>query len=356
MSILTRPILEISIEKLISNFKYLSSMSKGAISASVVKDNAYGIGAVEVASALYNQANCRHFFVAHAVEAERIYPFVKDASIYVLQGIGEDSLELFQKLKLIPVISSPEQLAFWNSNKIKDIKPALQIDTGLNRLGFREQDLADVNINEQDFSLLMSHLSCADIKDHFLNNRQLEKFKSLKQQYFPNTPASLAASDGVFLGKDFDFDMVRLGAAVYGINTVPYRQNIIQNIIKIKAPILQISTLDTGDFAGYDASYKAMSKRKIAIVSIGYGDGLPRILSNTGKVFFGHESAPIIGRISMDNTICDITNIPNLSVGDLATIVDDFYTIDDLGTDAQTIGYEILSRFGKNPRFAFKYA
>ena len=110
-----------------------------------------------------------------------------------------------------------------------------------------------------------------------------------------------------------------------------------------------------GEFVGYSATYRATSNRKIAIVSIGYGDGIPRSLSNTGKVFFNmcdklHE-ARILGRISMDNIICDVTDIDNLQIGDMADIISDYYTLDDIARDAQTISYEIVSRVGKNPRY-----
>lgn len=360
MSIFTRPLLEINLNNLKDNFLYLKSLAKDSIAAAVIKDDAYGLGALEVASTLYEKAGCRHFFVAHAVEGEKIYPFVKDATIYVLQGIGDDNLEIFQKLKLIPVINGPEQFAFWKENKISGIKPAIHIDTGLNRLGFRRKDLEKLSSVElEDFSLVISHLACADVNNHFMNQLQLDEFYNLKQKYFPNIPASLAASDGVFLGEKFTCDMVRLGAAVYGINTAPYRQSSIKNVIKISAPILQITDLEAGAYVGYSATYKAACNRKIAIVSIGYGDGLPRSLSNVGKAFWQNgekvEQANIIGRVSMDNIICDITNIEGLKTGDMLQIINDNYTVDDMGSDVQTIGYEILSRFGKNRRFARIY-
>lgn len=147
---------------------------------------------------------------------------------------------------------------------------------------------------------------------------------------------------------------------MYGINTAPYRENQMKNVVRILAPVLQIEDLPKGDFVGYSATYRASSNRKIAIVSIGYGDGLPRSLSNVGKVFFPNNEhlyeARIIGRVSMDNTICDVTDIPNLKVGDMAYLCDAFYTLDDMGRDAGTISYEIMSRVGKNQRYLRKYS
>ena len=140
MMILTRPILEINFENILANYKTLQKIAPKAIAAAVVKDDAYGIGAGKVAEMLYQKAECRTFFVAHGVEGERIRPYVPEAEIFVLQGIGEDSIESFKKAHLIPVIGSPKMLEFWKQNKISGIKPMINIETGLNRLGFRENE------------------------------------------------------------------------------------------------------------------------------------------------------------------------------------------------------------------------
>lgn len=355
MHILTRPTLEINLNKILDNYKILQKLAAGAEAAAVVKDDAYGIGAEQVVKKLYTEGECNNFFVAHAEEGAQIRPLAPQAKIFVLQGIGEDSRETIIKNKLIPVISSPAMFAFWKKSPIAGIKPVIHIDTGLNRLGFREKELQKLTQEDcQSFCMVMSHLACGDAKAHFMNKLQLDNFQHLKQQYFKGLPASLSASDGVFLGKDFHFDMVRLGAAMYGINTAPYRENQMTNAVRITAPVLQVADLPQGEFVGYSATYRANSQRRIAIVSIGYGDGMPRSLSNVGKVYFEtdklHE-ARMIGRISMDNIICDVTDIPDLTEGETAILVDDFYTLDDLGRDAGTIAYEIISRIGRKQRF-----
>ena len=358
--IMTRPILEVNLQRLLHNYKFLCDIIKPATPSAVVKDNAYGLDAAVIAKTLYEGAECYDFWVAHAVEAEKIAPFVPGAHIYVLQGIGEDSLPLFEQYRLIPVISSPEMLSFWKKHKIKDIRPIIQIETGLNRLGFRENDLKKLSAADlKIFGMVMSHLACADEKDHFMNQHQLETFNRLRQKYFAGLPASLSASDGAFLGEEFCCNMVRLGAAMYGINTAPYRLNQMENIITVKAPVLQVTDLPKGEFVGYSATYRAGTDRKIAIVSIGYGDGLPRSLSNVGKVFFKQKGkmveARIIGRVSMDNVICDVSDVAELKVGDWGYFIFDDYTLDDVARDAGTISYELLSRIGKNPRFRKDY-
>jgi len=356
----TTPVIEINLNKLIDNYRLLSRVIAPAIPSAVVKDDAYGVGAVEVSKALYERAGCRNFWVAHALEAEKIIEVCPEAKIYVLQGIGHDSLPLFKKYKFIPVISSLEMWHFYKKHKLDGVNPVIYVETGLNRLGFREDDLKKLSSKDlKSFSLVMSHLACADEKDHFMNEHQLENFKRLKEKYFKGLPASLSASDGAFLGPDFCFDMVRLGAAMYGINTAPYRENQMKNIITLKAPVLQIASLEKGEFVGYSATYRANTNRKIAIVSIGYGDGVPRSLSNIGKVFFKVSSkwveARILGRVSMDNIICDVTDVKDLQVGEFGYFIMDDYTLDDIARDAGTIGYEIISRLGKNKRFIKKY-
>ena len=360
MSILTRPVFEINLPAVLQNYQELQKLAANSIAAAVVKDDAYGLGAAKIADYLYRHASCRHFFVAHGVEGAKVRAVAPEAAIYVLQGMGEDSLPLFEQHKLTPVISCLEQFRYWQNHPIAGIKPVIHIETGLNRLGFRENDIKELSAEERGgFSLVMSHLACADEKGHFMNAHQLSEFQRLRNKYFPGLPGSLSASDGVFLGEEFQFDMVRLGAAMYGINTAPYRQNIMKPVVKLTAPVLQLADLPEGDFVGYSATYRANSPRRLAIVSIGYGDGLPRSLSNVGKVYFAKDGyrgeGRVLGRVSMDNLIVDVTDVKPIEVGDMAILLDEKYTLDDMGRDAGTIAYEVVSRLGKNPRFDRKY-
>lgn len=359
MPIYTTPVLNINLKKLVDNYGLLKELSAPAVAAAVVKDDAYGLGAAKVVKALY-AAGCRHYFVAHASEGVQIRPYAPEAEIFVLQGVGEDSLTAVKNARLTPVICSPEMLSFWQSCGDKAIRPAIQIETGLNRLGFTEYDLEQLTAEELNgFSYVLSHLSCADEAAHFMNMHQLENFRRLKTRFFADTPATLSASDGVFLGNEFHFDMTRLGAAMYGINTAPYRPNQMQNILELKAPVLQVKPLPKGEFVGYSATFRAPKDMKIAIVSIGYGDGLPRSLSSRGNVvFYEHGKphfCPILGRVSMDNIICDVTALENAQTGDFGYLINDDYTVDDIARDAGTIAYELISNLGKNQRFIKSY-
>ena len=361
MKFFTQPRLVINLNNIAKNYNTLKSVANNSICAAVVKDDAYGLGAVEVAKTLYEKENCKHFFVAHASEGQEIAPYVPNATIYVLQGIGTDSLTIFNTYpQLVPVINTLEMFEFFKQNYTGKTRPAIQIESGLNRLGFRENALQKLStIDLQSFSLVISHLACADEQAHFMNERQLNYFKYICEKFFPDTPKSLSASDGVFLGHDFMFDVVRLGAALYGINTAPYRENQMKNVITLSAPVLQIEHIKEGEFVGYSATYKANADKKIAVISIGYGDGIFRCLSNIGKVFFKNNNtiseARIIGRVSMDNIVCDISSVNNLKIGDFAYLIADFHTLEDMERDCSTIAYEILSRIGKGKRFIKEY-
>ena len=133
----------------------------------------------------------------------------------------------------------------------------------------------------------------------------------------------------------------------------------VKNVLELKAPVLQVKPLQKSEFVGYSATFRAPQDMKIAIVSIGYGDGLPRSLSNRGKVVFYEQNqahfCPILGRVSMDNIICDVSSLKEIKTGDFGYLINDDYTVDDIARDAGTIAYELISNLGKNPRFIRSY-
>ena len=363
MEAYVRPRLEINLNRILENYLNFSQNRSNSTTqiAAVVKDNAYGLGDQEVTKILYEQGGCRTFFVAHGFEGSRIRPFAPDAKIYVLQGMGKEDLSCFKRDNLIPVIASMEQLNFWLQNKPNNQQPALQIETGLNRLGLRTKEIMALSLTEREqFGLVLSHLACADEPEHKMNQKQLDNFNRLKQ-LFPKSKFSLAASDGFLLGTEYQFDVVRLGAVLYGLNPIPNASIQSKNVIRVTAPIIQIADVEPGDSIGYGAEYKVTKQGKIAIVSIGYGDGIFRSFFPKGKVWFnGNDkmiSAPLAGRVSMDNLICDISHIQNdiIRQNQYVVLINDSYTSDDFASDSGTIGYEIISAIGHGIRFVREY-
>ena len=353
----TRPKLIINCKHIRENYAYLKSYVSPSIAGCVVKDNAYGLGIREIGQVLY-QAGCRVFFVAYGCEGAQLRKVAPDAEIYVLQGYGHEEATYFQRNNLRPVLPTVQDALRYFENPRNRLTPAVQVETGLNRLGVHLREVSA--IRHLPFSLILSHLACADEPTHSLNIHQLEEFNKFKE-FFPNTPFSLSASDGVFLGKTYHFDMVRLGAALYGINTKPYAEKTVKNCITLLAPILQIKTVEAGESVGYGATYTLSEKRKIATVSIGYGDGVFRSFSPTGilHLMYNNRSypAPIVGRVSMDNITCDVSNIPEaiLNQADYLTLIDDSYDLDTFGQACGTIGYEVLSSIGHGPRYIRQY-
>lgn len=349
MSVLTRPQMIVRLDHLIQNYETLKKIAPTSVPAAVVKNDAYGLGAALVVRALYKNG-CRHFFVAHGCEGKIVRAEAPDADIFVLQGMGADSVDDFKEARLAPVISSRAALDFWHQHKIVGVRPILNVETGLNRLGFRPDDLKQLTDTEKkEFSFVLSHLACGDDTHHFMNERQLNAFAQARAQ-LPGLPATLSASDGVFLGGGFHFDMVRLGAAMYGLNTAPYREDKMKAVLYLSAPVLQIVDVPAGQYVGYSATYQTRRPIKLAIVSIGYGDGIPRSLQGRGRIFWKGLEAPMIGRISMDNIMCDVSAMPNLKAGDMVELLNDTYGADEMGQDAGTIGYEILDWVGKGGR------
>lgn len=351
------PVLTVDLDAVIHNYRLLIQACPNSCVSAVVKDDAYGCGAVHVAKALYEQSDCRTFFVAYADEGKAVRSVAPQADIYVLQGFDPDKKEVFADSHLIPVLADPVQLKHWQACRPHTEAPAIQVETGLNRLGFSRDQIYTMDERVRDsFGLVVSHLACADEADSLFNVQQLNRLIDLKP-LFKNARFSLAASDGCALGADYHFDLVRGGAFLYGINTFPALKKQQKNVMSLSARLILTKKLTDRDYVGYGADFHATNGTKIAVASIGYGDGLLRCFSPNGNVWFkqdkGWLSAPIAGRVSMDNLIIDVSHIPDsvLENEQDVYILCDAQTVDDIGQVCGTIGYEIMSLFGHGSRY-----
>jgi alanine racemase len=206
-----------------------------------------------------------------------------------------------------------------------------------------------------DIALVMSHLACADEAGHPMNREQLSAFNRLRAS-LPAARASLAASDGLMLGAEFHFDLVRPGYALYGGQAAPHRITPVGSVVRVSARILQVQDVAPGGRIGYSATYRAATPRRIATIAAGYADGVFRHASATngapgGAVAVRGRLAPIVGRVSMDLITVDVTDIgePAPVPGDWVDLVGPGLSIEAVGAAAGTIGYEVLTRLG--PRF-----
>lgn len=358
----SRPVLTVNLTALADNYKYLAAKAGGTRIGASVKADAYGLGAGVVGRALYG-AGCRIFFVAHAGEGKILRTSIgAKASIYVLSGNTPQDTAIFFGSKLKPVINSLTQARDW-VKAIKDVnhppRTALHFDTGMNRLGIPPEE-ADIFANDKalidalDVDLVMSHLACSGDAAHPLNETQLGRFKKISA-HMPMVPLSLANTGGIYLGAKYHFKLVRPGIGLYGgkVTTQPDNEGV-KPVVELHAPVLQIKTVKASETLGYNASFTAQADMKIAIVSAGYADGLPVNLSGSDKRIvtsarLGKHRVNVVGRISMDYTILDITNYEGfVELGAKAVFFGE--DLETQSSHSKMINYEVMTHLGARCR------
>ncbi len=350
-------VLEINLAALAANYQILRARAGGTECAAVMKADAYGLG-VEQAGPMLARLGCRTLFVAHLGEGVALRQILgSEPAIYILHGPLPDAVDEFLAHSLIPVLNTPEQLAQWARKGQSEARPlaaALQVDTGMNRLGLTTTDAAALAAAPErlagiDLRFLVSHLACADQPEHALNLEQRQLFDRLRAA-FPLGPASLANSSGIFLGAGYHYDLVRPGAALYGVNPTPGQPNPMQEVVRLRGSILQVREIDTPRSVGYGATHRVTGPRRIATVPVGYADGYLRSLSGQGVGCLAGVLVPIVGRVSMDLITLDVTEAPPDAARPGAMI--DLIggrgeSIDAVASRAGTIGYEILTSLGR---------
>ncbi len=345
------PLINIDITAVKDNYLAIKKyVNANTIVSAVVKANAYGLNAKIVSDSLYD-AGCRDFWVAYlkeAIDIRSVLPY--DANIYVLQGFDINDINLLKHYKLTQVINSIEE---FNVAKGNDLDLVLFFDTGLSRLGLRQDDIESVlcGLENENISYVMSHLACSEDMYSPYNLKQKKVFEEIlyKISKVKQVKASISASGGTFLGPEYQYDMVRIGKFLYGIQVFPAILKS-KNVISIQTQVLQKYSINTGDCVGYGLTFKASHNTKIAVISIGYADGIRRSLSNNGKVLFYNNTgefykAPILGVVSMDLLVCDVTTIPDdcTCIGHEAVLLDSNYTINDMAAESGTIACELLT-------------
>ncbi|MHA1538847.1 MAG: alanine racemase [Alphaproteobacteria bacterium] len=351
-------LLKVDLSAIQANYRALRTIVAGGQVAAVVKADAYGLGARRVAPALYG-AGARQFFVAtldEGIVVRSVLPDL-DVEIYVLNGVFSGSESYFPECHLTPVLNDLDDVQNWGEfcQKRGEKHSALvHLDTGLNRLGMVD---AEVQALIQDPSLLssfsvrywMSHLACPDDYTHPMNAAQLARFQSYLTA-LPVAPATLAASDGTYLGEGFHFDLCRAGYALYGGNPSPHKftDTPMLPVVKLLAKIVQVHDFRKGETIGYGASYTAPKDMRVATISLGYADGYFRSLSGNNTVFVGAHEVPVIGRVSMDLVTLDVTDVPDalLFKGCWVEVINAQRSIDKIAKNAGTIGYEVLTSLG----------
>lgn len=343
--------LTVDLAALAANFRTLQRLGGAAHCGAAVKANAYGLGAIPVARRLVAEG-CRHFFVASLAEAKVLRPIVEGADLYVLSNYTEADLPAIHALGALPVLYSPELVRAWGEISWA-AGCALMIDTGINRLGLSFDDWEALLEVPAGLRLLMSHLACADEPGRALNQRQLERLQQGHQRC-PEVPTSLANSAGIFLGRDYHGKVTRPGISLYGGTPVPDAETVIQSVVSAQAQILQLRTVRPGESIGYNATWTATQPSRLATLGAGYADGYGRGFSNRGEIIVHGLRCPIIGRVSMDLIVADVTDIPQIRVGDWATLLGDGITLANAAQWSGLAQYEILTGLGQRYERSYK--
>lgn len=369
-------LLTVDLSAIAANYRLLAQTVHPAACAAVVKANAYGLGMPPIARALHG-AGCTRFYVAVLDEAIALRAILPDpaVSISVFHGLPDDCppaelAELFLTHHLTPVLNSADQAALWSEAmhhpaaqpRLKDGQPSvtLHVDTGMHRLGNSLHIINDVEklsteLRSLPVSLMMSHLACPDTPEHPLNEQQRQHVTALRSHY-PDIPFSLSSSSGIFLGTPYHGDEVRPGAALYGINPTPAEPNPMQNVVTLSAPILQQRTMEEDGSVGYGASATRPAGSRLAVIGLGYADGILRCLSNCGTAIVHHTAGstavPFVGRVSMDLITLDVSAIPEkaLTPESTAELIGPAQPVEVLASAANTIGYELFTRLGTRLR------
>lgn len=352
--------LTINLAAIQNNWLKLKTLTSSAQVAGVIKANAYGLGAGQVGKALYS-VGCRNFFVAtldEAVAARNFFP--SDSEIYVLGGIRAGDEDEYVRANLIPVLSSIEMIERWAKvNSLSDVpaRSVIKINTGMTRLGIDLPPFKALCADERLVKacnpvLLMSHLACADEPSHPLNHTQLENFMSsamLIRSLLPGIGLSLANSSGIFLGEQWQFDLVRPGAALYGIAPQPDKDNPMYPVVGLKLPIIQVRTLTEDASIGYGADVSLLKGSRIAVVAGGYADGINRTLGRYPEGILCGYPVQSVGRISMDVTMFDISAVQlpdEYLLQSSVEVVNEKLSLDYLSKKNNSLGYEVLTSLG----------
>ena len=319
-----------------ANWRWLAERA-GTSAGAAVKANGYGIGAVKTVAAL-SDVGCRDFFVSSWAEAAALGNLSEGATVVVLHGVGPDDVEAAALSGARPCLNSVEQVQRWK--QAAPDKPCdVMIDTGMNRLGLRSSEIAALDGLAID--TLHSHLACGD-EDCAMNAMQLERFRAVAAAV-PAKRYSLANSAGICLGRDYSFDLVRPGLALYGGIPRVEAEGHIRPVIKVEAQVVQRRTIHAGETCGYGATFTAEANVEAAILNIGYADGYLRGFSSHGRAFAGDSELPVLGRVSMDLIAVDCDAASDLKDGDWVAI--DY----DLPVAARQSGlsqYELLTTLG----------
>ena len=330
--------LTVDLDALAANYRTLEAVGGSPVHPAV-KADAYGLGAAACAARLLTEG-ARTFFVARATEGEQLRAALGPApAIYVLDGCLAGRAPRLRAADLRPVLNTEAQLVEWRT--AGGGACGVQIDTGMNRLGFRPEAAPEPF---EGLDLVLSHLACADDPSEPMNRRQRDAFAVAAERY-PGALRSFANSGGIFLGPDYAFDATRPGICLYGGGPEGRPDDRIRPVATLSAEVLQVRDIPAGESVGYSRGFVADGSRRIATIAAGYADGVLRSYSPAGRVWIAGALRPIVGRVSMDVCAVDVTGL-EVAVGDTAELFGPNRMLDDAAAAAGTVAWELLTSVG----------
>lgn len=326
-------------DALSSNWRALDRMSRPGRAGAAIKADCYGLG-IDRCLPVLREAGARDFFVAHWQEAAPALRHIPASQLSVLHGpLSETEADYARAIGVRPVINSLGQAALWVRTGGGPCD--LMVDTGINRLGIRPEAVGDPVIGALDVQVVMSHLACADEPDSAMNARQQAAFRAVIGQV-PHREASLANSAGIGLGAGFAFDLTRPGLSLYGGVPHPALDGAIRHVAYPEAALIAVRDLAAGETVGYNAGFAAPGPMRVAVVSLGYADGILRCWSG-GSFASQGRALPILGKVSMDMIVVDLAQAPDLAEGDWVELP---YDLGDAARRTSLSAYELLTLLG----------
>lgn len=338
------------------NHQLVKSIAPASKTLAIVKANAYGHGAAQVANALSDIAE--GFGVACLEEAVILRDSGIQQRIVLLEGFFHpDELETIDALKIDVCIHSDYQLKHLLEHRFSHpINLWIKIDTGMHRLGIPPAHLQQTLDAIKDFGaandvILMSHFACADETDRSYTTAQIRCFEKTA---ITGYPISLCNSPGVLAWPEAHHDWVRPGMMLYGASPLSLENGFSKQLVPamtLQSEVIAIRDIHSGESVGYGATYRCEKNTRIATIPVGYGDGYPRHAPSGTPILVNGHKAVIAGRVSMDMITVDVTDLPDCSIGSMVECWGKDLLVKEVATHCNTIPYELVTRMtGRSPK------
>ncbi|WP_177236119.1 alanine racemase [Albimonas pacifica] len=312
----TAPVLRVDLDAIRANWAQACRLGAPGRLSAVLKADAYGLGLAPVARALA-EAGCAAFWVNDLDEAQRLLAVAPGAQAFCLMGLADATPAAFAALGAIPALVSlaeVEACARWAAAAGRPMRAALQLDTGLGRLGLSEAEAARLAAEPErlaglELAALVSHLAAYNLPDDPGNAAQLALLERLACG-LPRAVLSLSASSGLFLGPEWRQGLARVGSALFGTQTSVVRQPGLRPCYSLEAPVIAVAAHPAGRRLGYRGAGELSRPSRIATIAAGYADGLPQVYAEAGRPHVQGRRVAVVGGVAMNLTMLDVTDLP----------------------------------------------